>query len=71
MLESVGTLTNQQRVPEARVPAPQGDQELRMHVNDTVSIIIDDHIGQLGNIGRHMGGLSDKPARNRIWWPSW
>ena len=62
---SVDALASQPRVPEARAPPVQGTDEIRMHVDDTVSRIL----GQQGQqftqqLGEHLGGLSAEMVRN-------
>ena len=62
---SVNALANQQRVPEALAPPVQGTNELRMHVDDTVSRILGQHGQQFTQqLGQHLGGMSAEMVRN-------
>ena len=61
---SIDTLANQPRVPEARAPPTQGADEIRMHVDDTISRILGQQGQQIGQLGQHLGGLSSEMVRN-------
>ena len=62
--ESMDALANQPRVPEARVPPTQGNEELRMHVDETAARILGQQSAQLGEFGRRMGGFANELVRN-------
>ena len=62
--ESIDTLANQPRVPESRVLPTQGNEELRMHVDETAARILGQQSAQLGEFGRHMGGFANELVRN-------
>ena len=58
---SIDALGNQSRVPEARAPPTQGNDEIRMHVDDTVAQILG---RQFNEFGQHLSGLSGEMVRN-------
>ena len=51
-------------MPEARAPPTQGNDEIRMHVDDTIARILGEHGRQFNAFGQHMSGLSGEMVRN-------
>ena len=61
---SIDALANQPRVPEARAPPTQCNDDIMMHVDDTVARILGEHGRQFNAFGQHMSGLSGEMVRN-------
>ena len=64
---NIDALANQPRVPEARAPPTQGNNDKMMHMDDTVAQILGEHGRQSSAsghaFGQHMSGLSGEMVR--------